>query len=415
MPFHRILLCAARPPDGRIWVVSVRSTIVAEIVGAEPTGVLLIGTGFMGKMHSHAWHTVSHFFDTPPPRLVGVVASDRDRTEAFAERWTWPRWETDLSRALAWDGIDLVDVTSPNNLHRAHSEAAFEAGAHVICEKPLSHQLADSVAMVDAAERSGRRTYVWYNYRRVPAVTLARQLVQEGRIGQLLQVRAAYLQSWGLSSQHAWRFESEQAGTGAHGDINAHIIDLARFITGDEIETVDGAVLDTFVTHRDLVGEAGATSVRSTVDDVSIVIAHMRSGAVATFEASRVATGYMTSNRIEIHGTLGAIRFDFEHMNRLEYFDATQPGHVQGWAAIHVTRGQHGHPYADHWWPEGHGLGYEHTFIHEAADVLADLAGQDPLAPLPDFADALQTEKVLFAATLAFRERTPVVVDDVHP
>ncbi len=295
-------------------------------------------------------------------------------------------------------------MTSPNNLHRTHSEAAFEAGAHVICEKPLSHRLSDSVAMVDAAERSGRRTYVWYNYRRVPAVTLARQLVREGRLGRLLQVRAAYLQSWGLAGEHAWRFDSEQAGSGAHGDINAHIIDLARFITGDEIETVDGAVLDTFVTHRDLIAESGPTAVPSTVDDVSIIIAHMRSGAVATFEASRVATGYMTSNRIEIHGTLGAIRFDFEHMNRLEYFDATQAGHVQGWAAIHVTRGQHGHPYADHWWPEGHGLGYEHTFVHEAADVLADLAGRDPLAPLPDFADALQTEKVLFAATLAARE-----------
>ncbi len=386
---------------------------MAAIVGEGTPGVLLIGTGFMGKMHSHAWLTVSHFFDTPTPRLVGVVATDPNRTEAFARRWSWSRWETDLARALAWEGIDLVDVTSPNNLHRAHSEAALAAGAHVICEKPLSHRLADSVAMVEAAERSGRRTYVWYNYRRVPAVTLARQLVHEGRIGRLLQVRAAYLQSWGLTSTHAWRFDSEQAGSGAHGDINAHIIDLARFITGDEIETVDGAVLDTFVTQRELVAEPGATSVRSTVDDVSIIVGHMRSGAVAIFEASRVATGYLTSNRIEVHGTLGAIRFDFEHMNRLEYFDATQPGHIQGWAAIHVTRGQHGHPYADHWWPEGHGLGYEHTFVNEAADVLADLAGHAPLAPLPDFADALQTEKILFAATLAARERTPIIVADM--
>ena len=390
-----------------------RPLTMAAIVGEGPPGVLLIGTGFMGTMHSHAWHTVSHFFDTPTPRLVGVVATDPGRTEAFANRWQWARWETDLGRALAWEGIDLVDVTSPNNMHRAHSEAALAAGAHVICEKPLSHRLGDSIAMVEAAERTGLHTYVWYNYRRVPAVTLARQLVREGRIGRLLQVRAVYLQSWGLTSQHAWRFDSEQAGSGAHGDINAHIIDLARFITGDEIETIDGAVLDTLVTHRDLVDEAGPTSVPSTVDDVSIIVGHMRSGAVATFEASRVATGYMTSNRIEIHGDLGAIRFDFEHMNRLEYFDATQPGHVQGWAAIHVTRGQHGHPYADHWWPEGHGLGYEHTFVHEAADVLADLAGSDPLAPLPDFADALETEKVLFAATLAVREHTPVVVADM--
>lgn len=370
-------------------------------------GILLIGTGFMGVAHAHAWSTAAHFFPVPAPRLVGVVARDAPRTAAFAESWGFERWGTDLDEALHWDGVDLVDVTSPNVLHHDHALAALAAGFPVTCEKPLAHGLAAASAMAAAARRSGLPTYVWFNYRRVPAVALARRLVAAGRIGRILQVRAAYLQSWGLRAPHSWRFDVEQAGSGAHGDINAHIVDMVRFVTGLEIEAVDGAVQRRVVdSHPDPSG----AQVASSVDDVSIFLARLANGATATFEASRVAFGYLCAQRFEIHGDRGALRFDFERMNELAVVDGEAPLGEQGWTNVHVTRGDAGHPYVDRWWPEGHGLGYDHTFVHHAADVLAALDGRPIAGPLADFEDALRTERVLHAASVLSNGSSPVTV-----
>lgn len=400
--------------------------------GSGAVRVGLIGTKFMGRAHSNAWLKVGRFFDLPRAvEMHAVCGRDKIETPAFAQKWGWRHALTDWRAMIADGEIDLVDVGTPNDLHAEQSIAALEAGRHVSCEKPLAGTLADARAMRDAARKSRKcRTFVWFNYRRCPAVALAQRLVASGRLGRIYHVRAAYLQEWGgPDTPLVWRFKGDVAGSGAHGDLNAHIIDMARFITGEEITEVVGAIEETFITHRMIPEGAGAAikgsadrgaakpqagkgrKGRSTVDDAVLFLARFKGGAVASFEATRLATGNKNRNTIEINGERGAIRFDFERMNELMYYDATGEAATRGWTTIMCTDAAH-HPYAAAWWPDAHVLGYEHGFVNMAADIIRMIAGGKPEVPMPDFEDAFRTQCVLEAAIVSARERRPVEVSE---
>lgn len=367
----------------------------------------------MGRAHSNAWGQVAKFFELPlEPRQVTIVARDATTLGPFALRWGWERYATDW-RILAEDPeIELVDVATPNHVHAEPAIAMLEAGKHVACEKPLAGTLRDARAMKDAARKAPGKTFVWFNYRRCPAVGLAWGLVRDGALGRLFHVRARYLQSWGgKDTPLLWRFRKSKAGSGAHGDLNAHIVDLARFISGEEVTSVDGAVARTFVTRRKIPGSRRMG--RSTVDDAALFLATMSGGAVASFECSRVATGHLNDNTIELNGERGSLRFSFEDMNVLWYFDATLPKGTQGWRRIMCTAAGE-HPYVASWWPEAHLLGYEHGFVNMAADILRMLGRRRPELPLPDFADAYETQRVLEAAMISAREHTAVPLREVR-
>ena len=373
----------------------------------RPIGVALIGQQFMGRAHSNAWGQVGKFFELPlTPRLVTICARDATTLGPFARKWGWERYATDW-RLLAEDPeIALVDVATPNHVHAEPAIAMLEAGKHVACEKPLAGTLADARAMKDAARSARGETFVWFNYRRCPAVGLAWGLVRDGALGRLYHARARYLQSWGgKETPLLWRFRKSEAGSGAHGDLNAHIIDLVRFISGLEVVSVDGAVARTFIGRRKIPGRRQTG--RSTVDDAVLFLATLRGGAIASFECSRVATGHLNDNTVELNGERGSLRFSFEDMNLLWYFDATLPKGTQGWRRIMCTTpGEH--PYVANWWPEAHLLGYEHGFVNMAADVLRVLGRRRPELPLPDFADAYETQRVLEAALISAREQCAV-------
>jgi len=389
--------------------------------------IALIGSKFMGRAHSNAWLKVAKFFDVDPkPVMHTVIGRNESELSEFAHRWGWQNHTTDWRSGVTNDEIGLVDIGTPNNVHAEQAIAALEAGKHVACEKPLAGILADAKLMADAAQRASGKTAVWFNYRRVPAVALAHRLVASGAIGRIYHTRAVYLQSWGgPDTPLLWRFQGDIAGSGAHGDLNAHIIDSVRFITGQEIVSVEGAIEHTFIEERAVLqgtaggeiagagaGKSGAKG-KSTVDDAVMFIGRLSGGGLASFEASRLATGYHNANRFEIHGDRGALRFNFERMNELEFYDLTNEAGVQGWATIDVTRGGDGHPYAGAWWPNSHGLGYEHSFVNQAADILTMIGGGTPIVPIVDFADALKTQMVLHAAIESARNHCPIKVNDL--
>jgi predicted dehydrogenase len=377
-------------------------------------GIGLIGQQFMGRAHSNAWGQVARFFDLPvEARLVAVSARDAATLAPFALRWGFERFTTDWTLLANDPEIELVDVATPNHVHAEQAIAMLEAGKHVACEKPLAATLDDARAMREAARRARhQRTFVWFNYRRCPAVGLAWGLIRDGALGRLFHVRARYLQSWGgKDTPLLWRFRKGQAGSGAHGDLNAHSVDLARFLSGQEVVAVDGAVARTFITRRKVPGTRNTG--RSTVDDAVLFLATLSGGAAASFECSRVATGHLNDNTIELNGELGSLRFSFEDMNLLEYFDATLPKGVQGWRRIMCTvPGEH--PYVASWWPQAHLLGYEHGFVNMAADILRVLGRRRPELPLPDFADAYETQRVLEAALISAKERCAVPLREVR-
>ena len=391
---------------------------------AASISVGLIGTKFMGRAHANAWNQCSRFFDLPRGvSLHSVAGRDKAQTEAFAARWGVANATVDW-RCVAEDpAVDLVDILTPNHLHAEMAIATLESGRHVACEKPLAGTLDDARAMVVAARkaaRKGGKTFVWFNYRRCPAIAFAHQLVQRGKLGKIHHVRAVYLQDWGKASTPLlWRFQADQAGSGAHGDLNAHIIDLCRFVTGEEFVEVAGALEETFVKERAIVAGAGGeisgkgarrkgqATGRSTVDDCVLFLARLSGGAVASFEATRLATGNQNRNAIEINGEKGSIRFDFERMNELEWWDDTLESGLRGWSRIMCTNGGD-HPYAAAYWPPAHLIGYEHGFTSMASDIVRVLAGGKPVVPLPDFEDAFRTQCVLEAAIRSARERRPV-------
>jgi predicted dehydrogenase len=365
---------------------------------APSLGVGMVGYAFMGRAHSQAWRTVDRVFDLPlRPRLAAICGRDEAATAAAAGRLGWAAAETDWRALIARDDVQLIDIAAPGGLHAPIAIAALQAGKHVLCEKPLANTLAEAelmAAAADAAFPSGARAMVGFNYRRVPALALARRLVEQGRIGQLRHVRAVYLQDWLVDpdSPLTWRMQADQAGSGALGDLGAHIVDLARFLTGDEITGVS-AVSATFVEERPLLDGDGAG--RVTVDDAVVFSARFGSGALGSFEATRYAAGRKNGLRIELNGSAGSLAFDLERLNELEFYDGddTDGGSTAGFRRILVTEPEH--PYLSAWWPPGHTLGWEHTFTNQARDLLTAIA--DGGQPTPSFGDGLAVQRVLDA------------------
>ncbi len=380
-------------------------------MGNKKINVALIGQKFMGKAHSNAYLKVNKFFDLPVEVVMHtVVGRDKSSLKEFAKKWGWMNYSTNWKKVVTDPEIDLVDIGTPNHLHKPMAVEALKAGKAVACEKPLAGTWNDAKEMVKAAKKVGKPTFVWFNYRRCPAVALARQIVREGRLGRIYHIRAQYLQEWGgPDTPLVWRFDKKYAGSGAHGDLNAHIIDMARFITGAEITEVS-ALAETFIKERTIPGTKKKG--KSTVDDTVIFLARFDNGAVGSFEATRLATGRKNANQIEINGEKGSIFFNFERMNELLFFDATAPKHIQGWTNILATN-PNVHPYFYAWWPEAHIIGYEHGFINMLADICRVLGGRKPEVPLPDFDDALKTQQVLEASLISAKEKQWVKVKSI--
>jgi predicted dehydrogenase len=356
-------------------------------------GVGMVGYAFMGRAHSLAWNTVGRVFDLPVrPRLAAICGRDKAAAEAAAGRLGWAAAETDWQALIARDDVQLVDIAAPGDLHAPIAIAALAAGKHVLCEKPLANTLAEAEAMRAAADDAyprGARAMVGFNYRRVPALALARRLIEQGRIGRLRHFRAVYLQDWlaDADAPMTWRMRAERAGSGALGDLGAHVVDLARYLTGDELTGVC-ALSETFVRERPLADGPGSGTV--TVDDAVLFTGRLASGALASFEVTRYATGRKNGLRLELNGSAGSLAFDLERLNELEFFDALADS---GFRRILVTEGSH--PYLSGWWPPGHTLGWEHTFTHQARDLLTAIA--DGAQPLPSFGDGLAVQRVLDA------------------
>jgi predicted dehydrogenase len=372
---------------------------------ARALNVAMIGYGFMGAAHSQAWRVAPRFFDLPrDPVLSVIVGRDAERVEAARVKFGWNEAATDWREVIERDDIDVVDICSPGSSHVEIAIAALAAGKHVLCEKPLANTVAEAEQMASAATAAAEHgvfAMVGFSYRRVPAITFARDLLASGRLGVLRQVRAQYLQDW-LSDAEGpmtWRLDKSLAGSGSLGDIGAHAIDAVQFITGQSVDSVSG-ILETLVPERPLLGEtvglggtASSERGKVTVDDVALFTGRLSGGTLGSFEATRYATGRKNAFRLEFSGSDGALSFDLERMNELEFYDATDPAGEQGFRRILVTEPEH--PYAAAWWPTGHGLGYEHTFSHQVRDFVVDIA--ENRQPTPSFKDGLQVQRVLAA------------------
>jgi predicted dehydrogenase len=372
----------------------------------RPTlGVGLVGYAFMGAAHSQAWRTAPRFFDLPlHPAMTVLAGRDAAKVADAAARLGWSSTETDWRRVIERDDVDLVDVCTPGDTHAEIAIAALDAGKHVLCEKPLANTVAEAEAMAEAAARAaanGVRSMVGFTYRRVPAIGLARKLVAEGRLGDIRHVRAQYLQDWiaDPSAPMSWRLEKDKAGSGALGDIGAHIVDLTQYITGQRLSGVS-AMLETFVKERPiptetgkLGGVGGSEMGTVTVDDAAVFLGRFDGGALASYEATRFALGRKNAIRIEINGSAGSLAFDFEDMNLLHFYDGSESAETAGFRRILVTEPDH--PYIAAWWPAGHLIGYEHGFTHQVVDLVTAIAKGDD--PTPSFADGLQVQRVLDA------------------
>jgi len=368
----------------------------------ESLGVGMVGYAFMGAAHSQAWRTAPHAFDLPlRPVLAALCGRDRAAAEAAAQRYGFGGVETDWRALLDRDDVQLIDVCTPGDSHAEISVAALEAGKHVLCEKPLANTVPEAEAMAAAAARAqarGVRSMVGFNYRRVPALALARDLIASGRVGEIRHVRASYLQDWLADPAFplTWRLQKEHAGSGALGDLGAHVVDLAQYLTGQLISGVSG-VTATFVPERPIPG-GGGRSGPVTVDDAVAFTARLESGALATFEATRFASGRKNALRIEVYGARGSLAFDLERLNELEFCDNTDSAGSTGQATAGFRRilvTEPGHPYLSAWWPPGHVLGWEHTFVNQARDLLTDIAADSDTEP--SFADGLQVQRVMAA------------------
>ncbi|MEU5361929.1 Gfo/Idh/MocA family oxidoreductase [Streptomyces sp. NPDC005925] len=374
--------------------------------GKPPLRVGMVGYAFMGAAHSQGWRTAGRVFDLPrTPVLAAICGRDATAVRAAADRHGWAATETDWRALIERDDVDLVDICTPGDSHAEIALAALAAGKHVLCEKPLANTVEEAAAMARAAEEAARRgqvAMVGFNYRRVPALALAREMIAEGRLGALRHVRVAYLQDWLVDPEFplTWRLRRDQAGSGALGDLGAHIVDLAQHLAGERLAGVS-ALTETFVRRRPLPGgspqgltaESADGTGQVTVDDAALFTGRFPSGALASFEATRYATGRKNALRIELNGSDGSLAFDLERLNELSYHDAREPGTHAGFRRILVTEADH--PYLAAWWPPGHGLGYEHTFVHQARDLVHAVA--DGGVPRPSFADGLQVQRVLAA------------------
>jgi predicted dehydrogenase len=375
--------------------------------------VALVGYSFMGRAHSNAYRQVNHYFDLPF-RVVPKVLIGRSEgpLKAAAEQLGWEEYSTDMAAVLKRDDIHLIDVATPNDSHAPHSIAALKAGKHVLCEKPLALNVKEAKAMVAAAEKAkdsnGKivRVGLWHNYRRAPAASTAASLIADGKLGEIRHVRAVYLQDWLLDDAcpATWRMMAKTCGSGAHGDLNAHLIDLTRFMTGLEFDEVSG-IEQTFITKRKNGGGKGMLEVD--VDDALLFIAKLSNGALASFEATRAAAGRKNFNCIEINGTKGSIIWNFERMNELQVYTVEDEPRHKGFRTVMCMDGS-AHPYAGNYWPDGHVLGYEHCFINMLADFVKALASGEEFRP--NFADGLANQEVLDASLLSAKTKKWVKV-----
>ncbi|HYM13617.1 MAG TPA: Gfo/Idh/MocA family oxidoreductase [Bryobacterales bacterium] len=360
--------------------------------------VALLGTKFMGKAHSQAYRNVNMYFpDAPKVEMRVIVGRNPEETETARRLYGWQEASTDWKAAVARPDIDLVDIATTGDMHCRMALAAAQAGKHIVCEKPLANTLEDARKMLAAVEKAKVRHLVMHNYRRVPAVALAKRLMDEGRLGKIYHFRARYLQDWAMSPDlHlVWRFRKASAGSGALGDLGAHIIDLGRYLCGEIREVA--STLETFIKQRPA-APGSSRKQKVTVDDAVIMLARFKSGALGTFEATRFARGRKNQNTFEINGDKGSLSFDLEHLNVLKFYSAEEPAEVQGFHDILcVTKGVH--PYADAWWFDGHILGYEHTFTHTIYDFLKALEKKKKIHP--DFTDGVRNQAVLDAAERA--------------
>ncbi|SDS64725.1 Predicted dehydrogenase [Pseudarthrobacter equi] len=360
-------------------------------------GVAAIGYAFMGKAHSNAWRNVASFFDVPAFEQKVLVGRDATAVAEAATRYGWAESATDWREVIDRDDIHIIDICAPGWMHAEIAIAALEAGKHVLVEKPLANTLAEAELMTAAAAKArarGVQSMIGFNYRRVPALALARELIAEGRLGTVRHVRAAYLQDWLADDQSpmTWRLRKETAGSGALGDIASHAIDQVLYLLGDQVTEVTGR-LHTFVPQRPGGNSAGEGLEDVTVDDAAWATLSLASGAIASVEVSRVATGQKNSLKLEIYGDKGTILFDLENLNELGFLDATAPVREQGFRRILVNEPEH--PYLEAWWPQGHIIGWEHTFTHQVRDFLTAIRDQTP--PSPSFEEGLNVQYILNA------------------
>jgi predicted dehydrogenase len=365
----------------------------------------LIGYGFMGRTHTNGYKRVGDFFPDLEyrPVLQAVCGRTEERTKAFADQWGYKSYETDWKKLIERDDIDAIDICTPNDYHAAPAIAAAEAGKMVLCEKPLARTTEESLPMVDAVEKAGVANTVWYNYRRVPAVTLAKQIIDSGKLGKIFHYRANFLQDWTISEElpqggeGLWRLDAAAAGSGVTGDLLAHCIDTAIWLNGG-IKDVS-AVTETFIKER--VHTATGEKQEVTIDDACLFHCHFNNGSLGLFESTRYARGHKALYTLEINGANASIRWDLHDLNRLEFFDHSDDSKTRGWRSIHITDGDM--PYMDKWWVPGLCIGYEHTFVHQVADFLQSIEKGEPCNPT--FRDALETAKVCDAVLASAKDR----------
>jgi myo-inositol 2-dehydrogenase/D-chiro-inositol 1-dehydrogenase len=364
----------------------------------------IVGTGFMGRTHSNAFRQVSQFFELPfRPVLKAICARSAGAVQGFADQWGFESFETDWRTLVTRPDIDLIDIASPNDTHLDIALAAAAAGKMVMCEKPLGRSAAESERMVAAVEAAGVRNMVWYNYRRVPAVTLAKQMLDEGLLGRIFHYRAKFLQDWTMSKDlpqggtGLWRLDASVAGSGVTGDLLAHCIDTAMWLNGGIAEVT--AMTETFIKER--THALTGTVQPVLIDDASAFLARFANGSLATFEATRYARGHKALYTLEINGQHGSIFWDLHDLHRLQYFNHADSGRTRGWRSLHITDGDH--PYMKNWWVPGLQIGYEHTFVHQVADFLTALDGDTPASPT--FREAMATDRVTDAVLASARSR----------
>jgi predicted dehydrogenase len=359
----------------------------------KPLNIGLVGYGFMGRAHSNAFRQAERFFDLPfTPVRKAICARTTDRARAFAAKWGYEHVEHDWRALVERKDIDLIDIATPNDMHHDIAIAAARAGKMVMCEKPLGRNAAESEAMVAAVEQAGTPNMVWYNYRRIPAVTLLRQLIEEGRLGRIFHYRAKFLQDWTISQdlpqggEGLWRLDVNVAGSGVTGDLLAHCIDTAMWLNGPISEVT--AMTETFIKQRkhNLTGKVEPVG----IDDASAFLARFHNGSLSTFEATRYARGHKALYTLEINGEHASAFWDLHDLHRLQWFDHKDEGRTRGWRSVHITDGDH--PYMKHWWVPGLQIGYEHSFTHQFADFLHAVG--DGKSAAPTFRDALQTDYV---------------------
>lgn len=372
---------------------------------ADQINVGIVGTQFMGRAHSNAYRRVADFFDLPaPPVLRAACDVDVAGLKEFSKRFGWQTQETSWQKLVSRDDIDLIDICTPNVLHMPIAVAAAKAGKHVICEKPIAMNAGEAQQMLDAARGKDVRHMVAFNYRRVPAIALAKKLIEQGKIGRVFHFNAVYYQDWLVDPDfpYVWRHDIKTGGSGAHGDMNAHIVDLARFLVG-EFEAVCGAQ-EIFIKKRRLQDGSGEGIV--TADDATYFLARFCDGTLGSFMATRFATGRKNFLRLELFGSEGSLVFNLERLNELEFCSRTDQRDEQGFRNIMVTESSH--PFIDAWWPPGHIIGWEHTFVHEIRDMLAAIAEHKDVKP--DFYDGLRNQQVLDAVFESSQEHRWVTI-----